>query len=926
MYSASLSPGNVVDLCWGVAAADFSSSVDGNNNNIEKGSPFINLIKPKTGDRLTFEFNHALAQLNVQVDADIDVESHNASSLAAQTHIYVRSVTFTGFTLRGSLNLNSNTTNGPAWFDLSGTDHLKRDPVTVHDGRTDGLEAIAEDVNEVPSGLHPGIIQTGASEGVTNTAVNLFNSTELDAPVLVIPTSGVPVKVTIVYDIETADPSLPGYLSDGVTHGISVENKITKNITTDLGNMIFSAGKKYVVKLHLGLTSVKFDADVAAWDNTTYEGTAYLPENATSLGTVTITSGTESLSSLTMWKGESMATAPTVTVTDENDNPVTGFDMEWTSSNTDVATVDENGTVTPVAPGTATITVKTKKDGRTASKSYPLYINELTGINITSTATDITIGGTLPVKATLEINGGNAVNGDITNNLPSVAWESSATDKISVITPINAVKEGDAYVATTTATAAGTAVIGDQSVITASLGELSNSVTLTCTDTRTVTEVTLGTSTTTVWRYEGFTVPSVTVMGSDESDLTTLATITWELNGNPVTVIDGVIPLATAGEATITVTASYNNSEASDNVTVYANEVTGISVAPASANVLKDATTTLTASLAKTEYGDVTALTDPEISWSSGSTGYVTVSPATGTSTTASGVSAGSSTVTASIPSDYMQSDVANSASCTVQCVTKSMMVFRGYEVSPGILYRDNQGNYGLTNIRDGENFNPFELRGYWNTTSLNSSTTSSTYYFQFTFLRGEDELGADGNNINTESEKLPDGWTVPSSSIWGTILFGEPKSPITVNNKQLHGNNSNSGAYAFVRIQSAENSEVYYPGILLFRDGMNITCTGLDASKVGVKASFEDNTLLMSQFNELIADGCLFITAGGYYSATFKSWRAGEKDDGFYHCSNMWNSSNYNFLKIMSGYSVSVSHTTSNDYRPVRLIKQVND
>ena len=32
MYSASLTPGSGVDLCWGVAAADFTSSVDGNNN------------------------------------------------------------------------------------------------------------------------------------------------------------------------------------------------------------------------------------------------------------------------------------------------------------------------------------------------------------------------------------------------------------------------------------------------------------------------------------------------------------------------------------------------------------------------------------------------------------------------------------------------------------------------------------------------------------------------------------------------------------------------------------------------------------------------------------------------------------------------------------------------------------------------------
>ena len=79
----------------------------------------------------------------------------------------------------------------------------------------------------------------------------------------------------------------------------------------------------------------------------------------------------------------------------------------------------------------------------------------------------------------------------------------------------------------------------------------------------------------------------------------------------------------------MTATASYNNSDASASVTVYANELTGISVAPVSVSVLKDATITLTASLTKTDYGEATALTNPTVSWSSGSTSYVTVSPAT---------------------------------------------------------------------------------------------------------------------------------------------------------------------------------------------------------------------------------------------------------------------------------------------------------
>lgn len=413
MYSSSLTPGKSVDLCWGVAKEEFTSSVDGNNNHVAAGSPYIDVIKPKTGDRLTFDFNHALAQLNVQIDADIDVESHAASSLDAGTHIYVRSVTFSGFTLRGSLNLNSNKAKGPAWYDISGTGRLNRDPVVVYDGRTDDLEAVAVDVNEVPAALNPIIIQTGSSAGVTNTAVNLFNSTEAAAPVMVIPTTGVPMKVTIVYDIETADPSLPGYLSDGTTHGISIENTITKMVQTDSGNMMLEAGKKYVIGLHLGITSVKFDATVADWDNTSYANTD-LPVNTNSElpGTVSFARNGTPFTEATIWKSD-LLQAPTVLV----NGVATTSACSWASNNTGIATVDDSGKVTGVKAGETTISVTV--DGLTAE--YGIYVNEVTGIALSSDndKSNLAVGETVKINATISNTGFGTIS-----NYP-VVWQSS---------------------------------------------------------------------------------------------------------------------------------------------------------------------------------------------------------------------------------------------------------------------------------------------------------------------------------------------------------------------------------------------------------------------------------------------------------------------------------------------------------------------
>ena len=245
-YRTTLTPGKDVDLCWGL--------------------PFLNQAKQHTNERLQFEFHHALSQLNVQIDADMDVASQTT------TRVYIRSVTFTGFMIHGTLNLNS--TGEPIWDDISGKDRPRREPVIITDGRIDGEEGRtgAVDVNEKLAKLNPLIIQTKPydaleNDGVKETSANLFDKADETVPVLVVPLAGTPMNVTIVYDVETVDNGLE-LLSDGVTHGLSIENRITRQILLDNGDPLsLEAGKKYTVKLHLGLTGVKFSASVGEWSN-----------------------------------------------------------------------------------------------------------------------------------------------------------------------------------------------------------------------------------------------------------------------------------------------------------------------------------------------------------------------------------------------------------------------------------------------------------------------------------------------------------------------------------------------------------------------------------------------------------------------------------------------------------------------------------
>ena len=671
-YHVNFNPSKQVDFCWGV--------------NKTTGKPNINMTKQGVNEKVEFQFYHALAALNVQVDAVFDALGHPADptaaedDVAAKTKIYVRSVTFEGFADKGSFNLNT-PADVAIWYDVAGNDYIDGSTVIVHDGRTNGYEGGlgSEAVNELPKGLNPVVVQSAPYDdptltaGVTKTSVNLFDNTSNEAPVYVIPT-GQPLKMTIVYDVETQVDGLPGYLSDGVKHGTSVENKITKTIKLNDGSIMkLEAGKKYTINLHLGMSSVKYDATITGWGDHVNTGSVDIPENTMKLGTMSITpgtGGTEPLTSLTMWNGETMGTAPIVKVVDENGDeiPSSSYSVEWTSSNTNVATVDGNGKVTPVGHGVSTITAKaTNNDGKTSSKSYTMYVNKVTGIIVSSTTQGITLGGDLAVKATLVFNDGNAINGDITNNLPNVSFASLPSDKISVTSPVPAIKDGNEYVATTTATAATapTAVIGNQAVITASVGETtSNELTLTCTDTLAGVTLDPSATTATVWRPQGYTVPSVTVQGSGGSDLTSFATISWKLDGSDLDdsgMTNNVISLSTAGEHTVTVTASYNNAEVSANITVYANEVTGITFTPSVIGVAKNDAKQLTVTIEHTNYGTGTvsitdALADPVLTGDNVATVTYTSKNASGTVyqyNVASGSTEGTATATFTLTGPY---------------------------------------------------------------------------------------------------------------------------------------------------------------------------------------------------------------------------------------------------------------------------------
>jgi len=295
-YVATLDPTNAVDLLWGVQPnLSGRSSGDGSYEPIQgdyaytTGMPWLNLTKEKdaaTGN-VIFHFNHALTKVTFKIDADVNeatISSGHSNLMTGETRIFVRSITFSGFATEGVLDLNNTTSSTPLWLNLDYKSTLAGASTTVYDGRQNGSEMVSANATEKPATLNPVITAenasitsspawAGASVGVTNATVNLFAGT--NGYVYVIP-NGDGLSITIEYDVETIDKSLPGLLSDGITHGSIVKNRITQ---TAAPATIFEAGKSYTVTLHLGMTSVKFDVDaVEGWVAGT-DADVVLPKN-----------------------------------------------------------------------------------------------------------------------------------------------------------------------------------------------------------------------------------------------------------------------------------------------------------------------------------------------------------------------------------------------------------------------------------------------------------------------------------------------------------------------------------------------------------------------------------------------------------------------------------------------------------------------
>ncbi|WP_262280306.1 fimbrillin family protein [Hallella absiana] len=290
------------DLLWGTAGSNGTTT----NGNAQNGTDFngaakakvnANLSKMNVGGKVKFNFKHALAKFGgtgagtdnktsgLMIVADIDNGSATTGgTLDGSTKITVKSIkiesvkavddgkmtTEASIPTSGTLNLATGvwTTNNNGKIDYE----INSPSAAATEGATTQTmnESIAEPKTFESWDKLPA--------GVSTTAQSVYTES---TPLLLIPDGNDhTLRISIDYIVRTKNASL----SKGYTE---VEQSFYKDLTLSKVGM----NAKYNLLIHLGLTSVKFDATVSDWTNTTAGGSTssttsdtdpmviYMPQN-----------------------------------------------------------------------------------------------------------------------------------------------------------------------------------------------------------------------------------------------------------------------------------------------------------------------------------------------------------------------------------------------------------------------------------------------------------------------------------------------------------------------------------------------------------------------------------------------------------------------------------------------------------------------
>ena len=256
VYRTPKDPANSVDLMFGVAAEAHTAP------DVTAGMPFLNMTKLKLGEKMKFNFKHALTKFVVNVDGffdEVNSGTPGSNNVDPNTRVVIKSVNIktTQLAVGGTLDLKNSEPDTPNWTvgtTLSAfNDNAGYDlPVASNLKYVTGNETDVTHFSQQPLGVTK-TTQSLMGYGIDGTTA---------ASLLFVPNgAAADLTIAITYEVITRDPNLgKGYNR--------TENPITQTISAaNLGSNAFKPGYSTTLNLHLGLASVKFDAEITNWES-----------------------------------------------------------------------------------------------------------------------------------------------------------------------------------------------------------------------------------------------------------------------------------------------------------------------------------------------------------------------------------------------------------------------------------------------------------------------------------------------------------------------------------------------------------------------------------------------------------------------------------------------------------------------------------
>lgn len=300
-------------------------------------------------------------------------------------------------------------------------------------------------------------------------------------------------------------------------------------------------------------------------------------------------------------------------------NALLGRTVGWTSSNNAVATVSQNGIVTGVSAGTATIVAASEN----ASSSVVVTVTgtvappaPVATVVVNPPTAALLVSATTQLSATTADLGGTVLTGRV------ITWTSSDPTKATVSANglVTAVAAGSATITAASEGKSGTATI---------------TVAIVPVFTVTVTPPTVSVNT-------GAATALTAATRDANANLLTGRVVTWASSNPSAATVNGSGVVTGITPGTTTITATSEGKSGTSIVTVVLDPVVSVVIAPPVTNITVGATGALTAT--PSNVVGVT-LTGRPVTWSSSDPAKVTVS-ATGV---VSGVAVGGATITATI-------------------------------------------------------------------------------------------------------------------------------------------------------------------------------------------------------------------------------------------------------------------------------------